>query len=338
MVILLLTMGIITPVMAQLPVIAMKPGFKPNLEPVKGGADGKNYAVIIHTGLSQKELVGKTTEVLLRWQLVKREDIRLDEITDEQSEYTIPFTFRQSFAGVPYMMGARVVFPPVVISGNLRFEFHGNGNVMIVWDQLKELSFCTVDGERFRYYDPVEHPDMAEYQGHYGAALMENTLLLKAMIIVGKGIDGLMEYNRKLDAYFADIDSKYAVFAKVAAAGKGRWLTDTDMIRYGSNTGLNKGEKGMLEFMKQYYDEGRLLSVCPKRWEDHIRPVVAKLFKLINISLDGSIKGVSEDGEKTYVEIKGLVLPVDPKWADSTPPVDPKALEKYIKKNEDKQY
>jgi hypothetical protein len=334
----LLIVGIVAPSMSQ--IFFYPPNFKPDLMPIKGGEEGKNYAVIINTKLSKRDLVDKTGTFLAKYQLIKPEYLKLDEITEGLSEYTIPVALRQAFNGISAMMGLKIVVPPVVIGGNLRFEFHDNGNVMIVWENLKETVFCETDGERLVNYDRDKNPDMAEYYGLYAAATLEGSAILTVLIVANKGFDGLQEWNKKFDDYFAEIDSKYKVLDDVKRAGKGEWLLDADYVKYLEKSKMSEGKGGaqQLNLTKQYYDEGRILAVNVKRWETKIKPLVADLFKTINVYLEGTIKGVAEDGEQTYIEIDGTVLPVDPKWENKTPPTDAKEREKYIKKNIKKQY
>jgi hypothetical protein len=332
----LLLVGSFVPTMAQVPILVFDPKIQKDFIPIKGGEEGKSYAAIIKTALGKKELVDKTTAFLAKYEIVDLKDLHLDEITEEQSEYTMPISLRYSFSGVSGMMGSKVVFSPVKLHSNLRFEFHDNGNVMIVLDNMKEISFFLTDpGTRcFEYYPNDLASPIADYRGHYSAAMMENSVLLKVLIVANKGLDGLAEYKSKVDDYFTEVSSKYKVLSQVEADGKGEWLTDRDIIGYGENTKNNTG----LNFLKLYYDEGRLLNINKKRWEGKIRPVIDMLFKTISANLSGTIDGVAEDGERIWIDIDGSVVPVDPKWTNNEPPTDPKEREKYVKKNQKKQY
>jgi hypothetical protein len=55
----LLIVGIVAPSMAQVQIPVWPANFKSDLVPIKGGEEGKNYAVIINTKLSKKDLVDK---------------------------------------------------------------------------------------------------------------------------------------------------------------------------------------------------------------------------------------------------------------------------------------
>ena len=318
----------------------MDPRWKESLIPIKGGEEGKSYAIIVNTSLSKKELVDNTTKFLAQWNLVDLKNVKLDEISDAQSEYTIPVELRQAFTSVSVMMGMpSSPFAPFVLSGDLRFEFHDNGNVMIVFANFKEVSFYPIDktNTSFIVNDTGKDPLVDEYMGQYTAATMENTFLLKALIVLNKGIDGLKEYSKSIDNYFKDVDSKFELFSRIEKSGKGAWLTDEQYLQYAKNTKAINNDK-YLSWVKQYLDEGRLLAIPKKRWEDRVIPLIDQLFKAINISLNGTIEGVAEDGDQTYINMDGTVLPIDPKWKDKTPPTDPKERENYIKKNKKKEY
>jgi hypothetical protein len=343
---LLLFLGTILPATAQtLPFfIPDGPMKKPQFIPIIGGKDGKEFAAIIHTELDKKELVAKTSQFLSRWDLVDTTMLKLDEIDDETAEYAIPFMLPQSFAGMTMMGMARVVHPPVILKGNLRFEFHANGNVLIVWDDISELAFYLMQNGMLK--EDHSDPDISEYAGHYAATLMEGTAILKLLIVMNRGIDGLREYTTGFDEYFNDIKSKYAVLEKVQKKGKGEWLTDSQFLETAANTKLSDVTlKYQLPLMKNCYDEGRVLAVNQKRWDENIRPVIADLFKAVSSALDGEILGVAEDRVITHVEMNDMLMPVDPAWTSKTPPAeleditvptDPKVRDKYIKKNKKK--
>jgi hypothetical protein len=345
LIMLLLFLGVILPATAQkrdlpffLPDGPMK---KQQFVPISGGKDGKEFATIIHTALSKKDLVDKTTQFLSQWGLVDTTLLKLDEIDDETAEYSIPFMLPQSFAGLTLMGMARIVHPPVVLKGNLRFEFHANGNVLIVWDDISEQMFCLMQDGMFNI--DLQDPDMSEYAGHYNATLMEGTAILKFLIVMNKGISGLREYIAGIDEYFSDINSKYTVFDKIQKMGKGDWITDSQFFEVSAKTNLrNTALENQLPTFQRYYDEGRIFAVTQKRWDENIRPVIANLFKAISSTLDGEILGVAEDRIITHVEMADMLMPVDPAWVSKTPPTeledvaiptDPKIRDKYIKKN-----
>jgi hypothetical protein len=60
-------------------------------------------------------------------------------------------------------------------------------------------------------------------------------------------------------------------------------------------------------------DEGKMLFVGQKRWEDDIRACFDMLFKAINAGVGGQIQAIAEDGEETWTLVDGLVVPTNPK-------------------------
>lgn len=319
---------------------AWPPKMKADLIPIQGGEEGKNYAVIIKTPMNKKNLVDATTKFLAQWKLVDLNNVQLDEISDEQAEYSIPFELRQSFSSARFM-GANTPFPAVVLMGDLRFEFHDNGNVMIVFDNYTERTFFLVNKENhsINLGGGTKPPDVEEYFGHWGAAALENSFIVKALVVVNKGLDGLKEFSASLNEYFNELDKKYELFRKLEKAGQGEWLSDETFLHYAGRTDFGKANYSLIiEQHKKYFDEGRLLTINQVRWNDRIRPVVANLYKAISIALDGEIEGVAEDGEQTYINMDGTVLPIDPKWKNMTPPDNAKDRENYIKKNKKNEY
>lgn len=364
---LLLLVGFILPSMAQLPIFVPHPRQKKeNLKPIEGGKvineeglleGGKEYAVIIHTELSKHDLVKAILDIFLNYKWIKPEDLKLNEIDDKTAECDIPYYFHQSFDAIHVMMGAKVIYPPIIVQSNLHFDFYSNGNVKIIWERMKEIAFYTIEGDQFKHYDPQKHPDMADYSGHYGAALLEGSFMLKALIVMNKGTDGLKEWTAKFDDYFKDIDSKFEVFKKVEESGKGAWLTDGEFFDYAVNTKVS--DKYSLDLLRQYHEENRLLAINRERWETKVRPVAANIFKFVNAMLNGSIVAVVEDDEQTYVNIDGTLLPIktervkngieeqllpkEPLDEDGNggwyiQPEDRKTREQYLKKLKKEQY
>ncbi|MDR0422891.1 MAG: hypothetical protein LBH72_07770 [Proteiniphilum sp.] len=325
-------------VSAQLnPIIGSK-----NLIPIKGGSEGKSYAVIIRTDLSKQALVDSTTLFLARYNLVDIDDVRLDEIDEATSEYIIPFEIRQTISVVNMALGISILTNPVRILGDLRFEFHDNGGVMIVVQNLENriFQFVEKDGNRLMTkFDQLEKDEAyQEYGGEGSAVLMTKTSIGKALIAMNTGLDGYDAFMARADDYFADIDSKYKVYDKLVEQGVAAWLTDEELIQYVDSTKSITINREMKNSYRKAYDEGRMLGVGQQRWENQIRDCFDVLFKSINVSLAGNIEGVAEDGEQTWINIDGTVVPVDPKWKDGTPPDNPKDREKYLKKHKKNQY
>ena len=336
-VIILCIIGIVEPANAQEYLPVPYTGNSKNLIPIQ--KKDKSYAAIIKTPLSMKEIVDETTQFLAGYGLVDLKDVKLDEISDAQSEYTIPAVIQNSFAGIPAMMGARVMYPPVVLLGDLRFEFHENA-VMIVFSNFTEMGFYLISDDKMSLSsrDKEKSSDLEEFRGHSAAALMEGTFVLKLLVLMNKGVEGYRDLRSQLDKYFADISEKYELFGKIENDGKGAWLQDEAFLQIAQNTKLYKGHEMVLNNLIKAYDEERLLAIPITRWENNIKPVMSNLFKYISFALDGEIDGVAEDGIQIYVNMDGYVLPVDPKWVNQTPPTNQRDRERYIKSNAKKEF
>jgi hypothetical protein len=307
--------------------------------PIKGGSEGKTYAVIIRTDLSKQALVDSTTLFLAHYGLVDRENVRLDEIDETTGEYIIPFEIRQTMSPVK-IMGMPVTLGPIKIEGDLRFEFHDNGGVMIVVQNLKNLTFQFVEENRklmtgFRKLE--EDETYQEFNGEHYAVGMTNSLIGRALIAVNTGLDGYGAFMASVDDYFADIDSKYKVYDELVKKDAAAWLTDEELLQYADNTDF-PGKKYTMDSYRKAYDEGKMLGVGQRRWENQVKGCFDLLFKSINASLEGNMDGIAEDGEQTWIKMDGVIVPVDPKWKDGTPPADPKEREKYLKKQKNNQY
>jgi hypothetical protein len=309
--------------------------------PIKGGNEGKTYAVIIRTDLNKQALVDSTTQFLARYGIVDRNNVHLDEINEATSEYTVPVMIRQTIGIVAGALGIKTPATPVIISADIRFEFHDNGSVMIVIQNLKNRIFQFVEKAEQRLTTKLgkleEDTSYKEYGGEQYAVQTTNSVMGKALIALNTGLEGYGAFMKKVGDYFADIDSKYKVYDELVKKGFAEWLTDEELIQYADNTNF-VGKKNTVENFRKAYDEGKMLGVGQGRWEKQIRECCDLLFKSINAGLSGSIEGVAEDGEQTWINIDGAVVPVDPKWKDKTPPTDTKAREKYLKKHKNNQY
>jgi hypothetical protein len=311
-----------------------------NLIPIKGGNDGKTYAIIIRTDLSKQALVDTTTQFLARYGIVDRNNVKLDEINDETSELIIPVVLRQTIGTAKGMMGIKMTVPPVKVHADLRFEFHDNGGVMIVVQNMRNSIFQLVKkGEKqlaFSFSDKSD-PDYAEYEGEVYAVSTTNSFMGKVMIAMNTGLDGYSAFMKKANDYFADINSKNKVYDALVRKSFAKWLTNEEFIQYLENTKY-AGKELEVTSCKKALDEGGLLGVGQYRWENQVRDCYDLLFKTIASGILGTIEGVAEDGEQTWISMDGSIVPVDPKWPDKTPPTDPKARAKYLKKHAKNQY
>ena len=291
-----------------MPLLAQELLGNKGLIPIKGGDDGKTYAVIIRTDLGKQALVDTTTTFLARYDIVDKSKVNLNEIDESTSEYTIPVIVRQTIYIASGMMGVKMPLPPVMLEAELRFEFHDNGGVMIVAQNFKNHLFqFTANREK------LESPAHAEYRGEESAQLMSNSVIGKVLIALNTGIDGYAAFMKQADDYFADISSKYEVYdILVNKEQVADWLTDEKLIEFTETTNISVYRR-YTEVYKKAYSENQMLGIGQKRWEDQFRSCFDLLFKSINAGVSGKIEGVAEDGEQTWTLINGLVVPTDPK-------------------------
>lgn len=276
---------------------------------VVGGQEGKNYAVIISTTMPKRDLVASTTKFLAEYGLVDEGDVKLDEIDESTGEYTVPFYLPQPMSPAK-MMGMPIVDAPIKVYGQLRFEFHEQ-NVMVVVQNLSTVPLIIL---RRQWSDGK--PALAEdYHGEQAALLMAHSFVGK-MVMFANGVDS-KDAKAALDNYFADIDARYKVYNQIVADGDGRWMTNEEYVAYetaqsqfGKDT---KNYQAEINGLNQWLAEHRMFLLSEKRWENHIRVCFDNLFRAINAGLGGKIAGVAEDGNQTWAEVNGQILPTDPK-------------------------
>lgn len=313
-------LGLTIPGYAQLPPF----GTAKNMIPIQGGKDGKNYAIILATPLTKAELVDKTIEVLSAYGLMDSTYVRSAEISEELTEFTIPILIRAQMVYLPHLMGAKVIHQPVMLYCNVRFEFHNNGKVMIVYENFSEKAFVLIDkATQTAYAKEYDIPELQEYGGHHGAVILGNSLFGKVLVALNKGIDGYKEWNKQAGDYLQDVNNEYAIYERVRQNGYGDWLTDAGIIALADKRPDVAGYKYASKFAKDNYDRQGLLWVNERRWQEQIKPIQDMFFKSIAVHLGATVEGVAEDGEETWVTVDGVVVPADPK-----------EQKKYIKKKE----
>lgn len=295
----------VSTVWAQGPVYAYGPKGPKNLIPVIGGEQGKSYAVILRTNHTKKELVQATVDFLIRYQLVDSDSLKIDEVSEEMSQFTLPISFKQGvYYGNIAAMGIKGCHLPVKLKGTLFFEFYDNGKAMIAVKNLSERTFAIVDKSKMKFNLESE----PEFWGIMTAKMMSKSAFTKVAVAMSKGADGLKDLRKAADDYFENINKEYAVYDKLAKGSSGVWMDDDEIITYAENT-ANSGVK----HLKGFKEEGRLLAVSQQRWDDEITQGISFLFKDVALSVGGTIEKIGEDGIDTWENIDGKVLPLDPK-------------------------
>ena len=273
----------------------------------KGGEEGKNYAAIINTKMSKKKLVETTTNFLAKYGLVKKKDVKLDDIDETTSEYSVPYALRQTLHNCAGILGARYTECPTILYATLRFEFHDNGNVMIVLENFsnKLLIVDVVD-------DKKQSKAYKDYRAEEGAALMTHSTMGKFVIWLNTTDQERKSFYQKVDEYFADIDSKYKVYDQLVKNGEGKWMTGEEYVDYREKLG-GPGTKGQVKWIRGALAEGKMISITENRWKNYIRICLDDLFIAINDGISGEITGVAEDGEQTWTIVEGRLVPTDSK-------------------------
>lgn len=312
---------------------------------IQGGKDGKIYQIIVKNGKSKKELVNKTTDMLSAFNLIG-EKVKLDVINDKMSEYTVPFCWPSGIGVHPYDAA------PVIIYGDLRFEFY-DGGVKLSLENLEESFFVV-------HYRPtnIGEKGTENYQ-KYQEYLAQSRELQKTTSAAGKlfaKIDKIQEIKeisgslttigknaksqiiKKIDEANAErlnalikyrdrVAEQMKLFKKMEAANEGVWYQNLESYindAKGNETFMkykNAADYNLKGYTKAL-EENKLYSVDKNRWERDMKYVFDGIFITLAEELDGTIEGIAEDGVQTWVREGELVVPTDPK-----------KKAKYLKKN-----
>ena len=250
-----------------------------------GGEEGKNYAVIVITDLNKKDLIDKAKAYLISLNLTNP-DKSASEFDENSSDYIVHCLFRQPMSKCKGMMGMIYFADPLKLYGDIRFEFHDNGNVMVVVQ-----NFST---EFFIYTADIEH---------WKKQTEETQEYLDEM---RTGIVGTLEEVLK------NRDKKFENYNKLVSEGKAEWMVGQQYVDY-----LNKqtfpGHQYQANGVKKFVDEGRLVGLPQDRWEKYVRPFYDVFFMQFCEHLNGTINQVAEDGEVTWDMFDGQLLPKDAK-------------------------
>lgn len=271
---------------------------------IPGGENGKQYAAIIKSDLSKKAIVDKTTKFLLKYDLVSAKDIHLDEISQETSEYSIPFCFTQT----QFYSSMRVV-TPVRLYGTLRFEFY-KGGVLLVAENMRTTVLCV------SYHGTVEERGGAykSFMEEGNALQMTKSFLGKALIWANTTKEERAEFYKNTADYFDNLQEKIDVYNLLAKSGEAKWMNAQELCDY-TKENPSPGSKYMVTWLENTaIPANLLLEINKKRWEKQIREeYFDKLFILLANFIDGYIEGVKEDETQTWSLEDNILLPTDVK-------------------------
>lgn len=274
---------------------------------IPGGLEGKNYAIIVKSDKNRRAQVEAMTSLMRKYDIV--EEFKVDEIDDKTSEYTVPFEIHQTIDACSGMLGVKYCAQPLILKGELRFEFYENGSMMMVVQNFSpQLLLMTVKwGAGMK-----NSPNVEAYMEEFGAVASVSNPFFKFLVWANVGLDNMSSFYSKLDDYFNDVKSKYKVYDNLVKTGEAEWMT-TERYLEAVSKSTQPGAKYVTNWVKKCIDEGRMPGVPEDRWEKSIRVVLDRLFVGSAKMLDGEIVGVAEDGNETWVNVDGKVLPVDSK-------------------------
>ena len=276
---------------------------------IPGGLEGKNYAIIVKSEKNRRAQIEAMTSLMRKYGIVDKLDV--NEIDDRTSEYTVPFEIRQTVDACGGMMGATYCAQPLILKGELRFEFYENGSMMMVVQNFSPLLLITTVKYDAAYKEKLS-PALEEFIGENQAAATQRSPFFKFLVWANVGLDNMADFYSKLDDYFADVDTKFKNYDALVKGGEAEWMTTERYYELVSKSDV-PGAKYAAPWVKKCMDEGRMPGVPEDRWEKSIRIVLDRLFVGSNEALGGEIVGVAEDGEESWVNVDGKVLPVDQK-------------------------
>lgn len=123
---------------------------------IKGGKEGKNYAAIISSTMSKKEIVEKVFETLGKDGL-SMEGKKTNTISDDMSEFKISFYFTILDRKEGLLSASEA---PLRFNCDYRFEFYDNGNVLFCCENF-DVEILTI--WKSKWNEPNGYRMMAEY-------------------------------------------------------------------------------------------------------------------------------------------------------------------------------
>lgn len=271
---------------------------------IEGGKEGKLYAAIIKTNMSKKEIIEKTTSFLLKYRYVSAHDIHLDEISQETSEYSIPFCFTQT----QFYSNMRVMYP-VRLYGILRFEFHAGGLLLVAENMSSELLCVSHHGT------PTERSDAYEaFFEETNALLITETLLGNVLIWANMTPEERVQFYKNVETYFDQQAEKISVYSKLTENGEAIWMNAQQLCLYLTQHSA-PGSKYQVQWLENSVIPHKLLvEISDKRWENQVRGEhFDKLFILLAHYIGGYIEGIKEDDTQTWSLEENTLLPTNAK-------------------------
>lgn len=302
---------------------------KGNKHTIFGGEEGKNYAAIFATNCaSRKEAMEKTIVFLSTYDLVEDKESVLSsvmEYDDTQSEFQIPIGFRFGWHGTAPVAGAVATLPPVILKGDLLFQFYDEGKMRVIIKNLEDFAFDHYLGKTKSKYSSVEIQDYlteAEYEEYLAYSLtptMTDGLgkALTAILVWGNaGVDRISSFFEDMDKIYRDIDKQIKIAQKLADAGYYCFGNGEELARLYRELQAQDDYRMhpmQLDTFEKEIAEGKLVFVSDIFWRRDVKQQFDYFFAAVGQFFDGNIEAVAEDGEITWQMEDGKLLPVDAK-------------------------
>lgn len=266
-----------------------------------GGPEGKNYAAIIKTRESKKDIVTKSLNFMKKYGFVPG-DTKVDAIDESQSEvsYNVLLPLTMFYQQMLHLDANKLYC-------NLRFEFH-DSNVMIVFENMSN----EVLGLYWHDNSKKASDAYTDYISESSGLTISHTLIGKFLVHANLDPAQRQSFYKEVDKYFSNIAERYKTYEQLVNNGEAKWL-DADRVIQQYTDYPVPGSKYMVNYLNIPENKERLLGVTQKRWDKQVKEFFDNLFKSFCLELNGDIDGVAEDGEQTFAWEDGKLLPIDAK-------------------------
>ena len=285
---------------------------------IKGGENGKYYRFVVKSDKDRRSQVDDMTAILRQYNIV--ESINLDEIDDVMAKFAIPFRLPLTQDVGKGPMGVPYVEPPVILSGELLFEFDAeNKTTTIRVGELKNTLFIVTTDDKA----PKNSETWEKYKGEMAALLAAKNPFSKFLIWANVGLSNMKEFNAKLDDYYEERDSKYEVYEQLIKDGEAKWMTPKEYVTF-LRSWDKRNTNVLADGVQKYINEDCMPAVSYNRWNNSISTEIDRLFASATQKLGGVVCEIEEDGVKLWSDENGGVFPLET--------LNPKNRETHLKK------
>jgi hypothetical protein len=276
------------------------------------------YTAIINTTFDKKNLISKTKDLFILEGLADSSQLKTVVYDENLSEYKIRFGFRQGQSKSKGMMGAAFVAPPVILYFDAIFSFNSLGQIKVSFTNFDSEVIASADENNFlncykggkgngKIVEPILPADRV-IMDEYTAILMSGTGIGKALLWANGGLEMLNkntrgEFRKKLNEQF---DSYYNAIKQ----GSSVRITKDNIANYTPIGGMAKFWPDQIAKFKA---DKLVISVDNYRWLNYFELNFNYFFKEISNITSGKIDKIALDGNVTYENVDGKILPVDPK-------------------------